>query len=254
MDVATHIDALCREGALMASAAAAADPQAPVPTCPEWRTRDLVRHTGAVHRWATRVVAEGRREPWNASLDEVVGTWPPDDELAAWLGQGCDTLEAAVRAAPADLACWTFLPAPSPLAHWARRQAHETAIHRVDTELAAGTLVTPIDAPFAADGVDELLTCFAPRRRTGLTAPTPRTLSVSCTDDEASWLVRLDADGITATADPAGTGVAADCRVRGTACELYLALWNRGGSGRLAVSGDRGPLDLFVDRVHIRWS
>lgn len=33
--------------------------------------------------------------------------------------------------------CWTFLDAPSPLAFWARRQAHETAIHRADAQLAA---------------------------------------------------------------------------------------------------------------------
>jgi len=254
MDVASHIDALHLEGALMSSAAAAADPWARVPTCPEWHARDLVRHTGAVHRWATGVVADARTEPWNVSLDEVVGTWPPDGQLAAWLADGCHALEAALRGAPEDLACWTFLRAPSSLAMWARRQAHETAIHRVDTELAAGTMVTPIDAAFAADGVDELLTCFAPRRRTGLTAAAPRTLGVECTDADASWLVRIDAEGVTTTADASGAGAGVQCRVHGAACELYLALWNRGGTGRLAVSGDRSVLDLFVDKVQIRWS
>ena len=32
--------------------------------------------------------------------------------------------------------CFAFLPAPSPLAFWARRQAHETGIHRADVESA----------------------------------------------------------------------------------------------------------------------
>ena len=67
-----------------------------------------------------------------------MGSWPPDAELAAGSRQGCAALADALAAAPADLECWTFLRAPSPLAMWARRQAHETAIHRVDAELAAG--------------------------------------------------------------------------------------------------------------------
>jgi len=42
-----------------------------------------------------------------------------------------------LASAPPDLDCLTFLAAPSPLAMWARRQAHETAIHRVDAESPA---------------------------------------------------------------------------------------------------------------------
>ena len=45
-------------------------------------------------------------------------------------------IEALDSASP-DLEAWTFLPAPSPLAMLARRQAHETAIHRYDAESAA---------------------------------------------------------------------------------------------------------------------
>ncbi len=253
-DVTAHLDALCREGALMSSAAAAADPGAPVPTCPDWQARDLVHHTGGVHRWATGVVADARTEPWAVPLDEVVGTWPGDDELADWLGAGCDTLEATLRGAPADLECWTFLPAPSPLAMWARRQAHETAIHRVDMERAAGTMVTPFEAAFAADGVDELLTCFVPRRRTGLRAEEPHTLAVACTDADSWWLLRIGEEGVTTSAGGPGPAPAAGCAVQAAACELYLALWNRTGADRLTVNGDPGVLDAFLDTVRIRWS
>ena len=57
---------------------------------------------------------------------------------------------------PPDLDCWAFLPAPSPLAFWSRRQAHETAIHRADVESALR--VRPVyPKEFAADGIDELL-------------------------------------------------------------------------------------------------
>ena len=179
MEVAVHIDALRAEGGRTAAAVELAGPGAAVPTCPEWVVRDLVRHLGGVHRWATGYVADARTEVWPVGLDEVVGTWPDDADLAGWLLEGCEALAAALAAAPADLQCWTFLRAPSPLAMWARRQAHETAVHRVDAELAAGGPPAPFAAPFAADGVDELLSCFVPRRSTGLRAETPATLAVA---------------------------------------------------------------------------
>src|SRR6516165_11402188 len=160
MDVATHIEALRMEGDHMAAAIRAADPGAPVPPCSDWVVRDLVRHMGGVHRWATGYVAEARTEYSPTDLEVLVGGWPADADMTDWFVEGHAKLVAALEAAPPDLACWTFLPAPSPRAMWARRQAHETAIHRVDAELAAGTAEHGFAPPFAADGVDELLTCF----------------------------------------------------------------------------------------------
>ena len=196
----------------MAAAVAEAGPDRAVPTCPEWTVRDLVRHTGGVHRWATGFV-RGRTEPLNADLDEVVGTWPEDAELAAWLAQGCADLVAALAAAPGDLQCWTFLPAPSPLAMWARRQAHETAIHRVDAELAAGLPLSAWAPAFAADGIDELLSLFVPRRSTALHADPPVTLMVRCADIDASWLLRLGEHGVATSPVTGSDGNTADCTV-----------------------------------------
>ena len=255
MDVADHIDALRAEGELMAAAVADAGADDPVPTCPEWVVRDLARHLGGVHRWATGYVAGARTEAWAVDLDEVVGTWPGDTELADWLRQGCADLAAALGAAPADLECWTFLRAPSPLAMWARRQAHETAIHRVDAELAAGAVPARFAAPFAADGVGELLECFVPRRSTKLRAEDGASLAVGCTDADAAWLLRIEADGVRTEPVPSGLAlVGADCSVLGTAADLYLALWNRTGPAALEVEGDRAVLGLFLDQVHVRWT
>jgi uncharacterized protein (TIGR03083 family) len=237
----------------MAVAVATAGPEAPVPTCPGWVVRDLVRHMGGVHRWATGYVAGARTEAGDVSLNEVVGPWPDDAELAGWLRRGCAVLVDVLTAAPADLECWTFLRAPSPLAMWARRQAHETAIHRVDAQLAAGTAVTSFDAPFAADGVDELLACFVPRRTTTLRSESTAAMAVHCSDDNAAWLLRVDADGVTTESGPAADG-AADCSVRGAAADLYLALWNRASPDALVVEGDRGVLGLFLDTVQVRWA
>jgi uncharacterized protein (TIGR03083 family) len=114
-----------------------------VPSCPGWTVRDLLRHTGYVHRWATGFVAEGQTRPGGASEEEILSQGPDDAELPGWFREGHATLVRALGAAAPHLNCWAFLPAPSPLAFWARRQAHETAIHRVDAERAAGAAGQP---------------------------------------------------------------------------------------------------------------
>jgi uncharacterized protein (TIGR03083 family) len=238
----------------MAAAARAAGPDTAVPTCPEWVVRDLVRHQGGVHRWATSIVGTPRTEYWDVDLPDVVGSWPADDDLAQWLGSGVGDLVAALRSADPGLACWTFLAAPSPVAMWSRRQAHETSIHRVDAELAAAWPVTAVPAPFAADGIDELLAAFITRPHGRLRSDPPVTLRVRCTDAPAEWLVRIGPDGVTTEAGDRDAAEAADCTVTGPAEDLYLTLWNRKEASDLAVQGDRGVLDLFLDQVHIRWS
>ena len=275
MEVSEYIGALRREGQLLASAAAAAGPDASVPTCPDWTVRDLVRHQGGVHRWAAEIVARPRTAPWRVDLDDVVSSWPADAELVDWFRQGHASLITALTQADPELECWTFLPAPSPLAMWARRQAHETAVHRADAELAAGAPLSPLAAPFAADGIDELLMCFITRPGGRLRADPPRVLGVRCTDASGDWQVRIGHDGVETAhradhAEPAGTtpgagaadgaggGAAdgaggADCQVSGRAAEVYLALWNRQPTESLGVEGDRQVLELFRNKVRIRW-
>src|SRR5688572_5853902 len=116
MDVSEHIAALDRDGARLVEAAAAAGLDIAVPPCPDWTVRDLVAHTGGVHRWAASYVLTGRdRETTVAEEDELYFTAPRDDELLAWFRAGHVALVDALAAADADLQCWTFLPAPSPL-------------------------------------------------------------------------------------------------------------------------------------------
>ncbi|MDE3722163.1 maleylpyruvate isomerase N-terminal domain-containing protein [Nocardiopsis sp. N85] len=63
MDTHRHIEALTAEGRLLADAARRAGSHAPVPTCPGWTVRDLLVHTGRVHRRATAHVASGNGGP-----------------------------------------------------------------------------------------------------------------------------------------------------------------------------------------------
>ena len=109
---------------------------------------------GGVHRWAATIVREGR-----PGFDVTPPEIPADADLLDWYSAGHAALVETLRAAPADLDCVTFLPAPSPLAFWARRQALETVIHRTDAQAAAGR-VDPIDDALAADGIDEIVVGF----------------------------------------------------------------------------------------------
>lgn len=237
---AGFVGTLRGDGELLADAAAGAGLDAPVPACPDWRVRDLVRHTGAVHRWATRHVAEAL--PSYADFEPFEEAAPGDGGLLDWYRDGHIRLVDALTAAPADLACWSFLPAPSPLEFWCRRQAHETAVHRVDAQAALGIGPSPVDPAFAADGVDELLGGFHARRSSKVRTEQPRTLRVRADDVPGDWLVHLSSEPPRVERSVGG---AADCEVHAPAVDLYLTLWNRGSYDRLSVSGDAALLELW---------
>ena len=241
MDVPTLIDSLAGDGPRLAGAAAAAGWDAPVPGCPDWTVRDLVVHTGGVHRWAADMVREGR-DTFATPAGDAVGTGPAGDALLDWFTAGHAALVEALRAAPDDLACATFLPADSPRHFWARRQAHETAIHRADAEQAAG--VTPaFDADLAQDGIGELLLGFARRRSNAIATPGRLALRAS---DGPSWLLTFGGEKIEAAAVD-GEG---DATVDGTSSDLYLWLWNR--PSQAGVTGDESVAELWRG-VRVRW-
>jgi uncharacterized protein (TIGR03083 family) len=244
-----HIDVLRAEGRLMADAAADADPDVAIPTCPGWTMRDLLHHTGGIHRWATGYVAGRRTEEWPVDLVDVVGAWPPDDQLVDWFCKGVEALLAVLVAAPDDVDWYTFLRAPTARAMWARRQAHETTVHRVDAESPGGGARSPIDAHFAADGVDELLTGFMGRPRRGLDVDAVRTLQVVADDTGDAWHVRIEADRMRTSSERAP----AETTLTGTAAGLYLLLWNRGQGREVDVAGNDELLAWWRDQVQVRW-
>ncbi|MGW2254184.1 maleylpyruvate isomerase family mycothiol-dependent enzyme [Kitasatospora sp. NPDC001660] len=253
MEISEHIDALRREGALLADAAARADLTAPVPTCPDWQVADLLRHIGLVHRWAAAHPARGLREPLD--LDgggEPVGPAPSGAALLDWYREGHAALVDTLVAAPADVDCWSFLPAPSPLAFWARRQAHETAIHRFDADAAAGTDGPRADTALALDGVDELLRGFLVRPRSRLRSEKPRTVLVRATDGPGTWRVTISQEPPAVTTDEPAE---ADLTITGPAHELYLLLWNRLPAEHAEATtstGDESLLRLWRETAAVR--
>jgi len=255
-DAPGYVAALGREGELLAAAAERAGMGAAVPSCPAWAVRDLLKHTSYVHRWATGIVAQGQQAgpAGGASEEEILAQGPGDAELPGWFREGHAALVRALSEAPPDLDCWAFLAAPSPLAFWARRQAHETAIHRVDAEQAAGRAsASAFEPAFAADGVDELIMGFLARSiRQGGWPALDGGLAIHARDGataSAGWLV---AGGSGEPGVSRGTGPAG-CEVTGPARDLYLTLWNRHPADGLQVTGDPGILAAFRRELQITW-
>ncbi|MFJ9447492.1 maleylpyruvate isomerase family mycothiol-dependent enzyme [Kitasatospora sp. NPDC101235] len=268
MEITEHIDALRREGNRLAEAAARTELSAPVPTCPEWQLVDLLRHIGYVHRWAATILSQGLRAPLDETgAQAAVGPLPSDAALLDWYREGHTALVGALTAAPADVECWSFLPSPSPLAFWARRQAHETAVHRHDADAAAGMPGPAVDTALALDGIDELVSGFMTRGRSTLRSDRPRTLQVRATDGAdsgtgsgadsstgtGSWRLTITQEPLTVTTGESPEP--ADLTLAGPARELYLLLWNRLPSGRardVVATGDRDLLDLWHDAAALR--
>ncbi|MFE4699016.1 maleylpyruvate isomerase family mycothiol-dependent enzyme [Streptomyces sp. NPDC056738] len=254
MEIREFVETLDQEGRSLATAAEKAGTDAEVATCPGWRVGDLVRHTGMVHRWATAFVAEG------------LTSYHPDgglpdldhDELLTWFRDGHRRLVDTLTDASPDVRCWSFLPAPSPLAFWARRQAHETTVHRVDAESALGGEPTAVPSDFAVDGIDELLRGFHGRDRSRVRTEEPRVLRVRATDRaDAVWTVRLSSGPPLAERGAAPdthreVDAGVDCELAGPAAGLYLALWNRAPFP--AVTGDASLATLWREKSAITWS
>ncbi len=237
---------LAAQGEAFARAIEAGGPNAPVPSCPEWTVRDLAAHLGEVHRWAAFNVAHPGVRPG----DDLRGPMPGDDDLGEWLRAGCRQLIDTLNIADPHGEYYTFLvDVASPHAFWVRRQAHETAMHTVDAQLASGP-ADDIDGDFAADGIDELLTGFLPRKHTKFRSDTVRTLLVAPTDSDLRWHLTVSTEPVVTVRAEAR----AECTLAGRATDLYKVLWNRPGNAAVAITGETDLFEHFQNSVFIRWS
>ncbi|MEU3648273.1 maleylpyruvate isomerase family mycothiol-dependent enzyme [Lentzea sp. NPDC034063] len=235
MDFVAQIET---QASLLRSAAVKAGPDAPVSTCPEWTVRKLVRHIAEVHTWAAQAVVtepEAGRPEWSKAPRD----W---DEALAWWDNGLSTLVTRLREVPADRPAWTF-QGPSHAGFWARRQAHETSIHRLDAELATGHELPSLvfDPEFAADGIDEMLTIMMPRQLVlGRVIEVTGRVLVHAADAGRTWEVWLAPGEPLVVTGVLDSAVDADVTLAGTADAVYRALWGR--PSHAIVTGDESLL------------
>lgn len=216
------------------------DLAAQVPTCPEWTLKDLIEHTGQVHRWQTeacRVDAGGFPVPAEA--------WAPaaGQPLAEWFRDGVEGAVATMRAVSPGEPRWTWAkPEGGNTSDWYfRRIAQETLVHRIDAELAAGAGVTDVDPTFAADGVAEMFEVFVPLAAGQPIGGDGETIHLHATDADSEWLITLHAERVDAVPGHAK----GDAALRGPALDLLLTVWGRDPLGPVEHLGDETAIATF---------
>ncbi|MFF7726630.1 maleylpyruvate isomerase family mycothiol-dependent enzyme [Streptomyces sp. NPDC008001] len=235
--------------------------RAPVPSCPGWNLGQLLRHVGGAHRWAEEIVRTRATGPVPDDLvgDAALARHADEDGavLDAWLAEGAERLARTLREAGPDAEVWSVTGERTP-AFWARRMTHETAVHRADAALAAGTDYD-LGEDVALDALDEWMTFStfpeaveAPPGAPALLGP-GRTLHFHATGPApgttaGEWLV--DLTGATARWSRGHANAAVS--VRGSLTDLVLFLYRRptpGGSGGVEILGDEPLLDLWLERA-----
>jgi uncharacterized protein (TIGR03083 family) len=215
-----YCDELESEGARFVARATEADVAAPVPGCPDWQVSDLLAHVGFVHRWARQLVAvraSARVSPRDMELSRGPVT-------AQWLAEGVGELLETLRASDPDDNMWAW-GADQHVRFWARRQLHETLVHRVDLEESMA-LISEIDPRIAVDAIDEFLVnleCAGAFSRAVKNLVGSGEVISFRTDEGPEWSVQLSPGGfviIDATRR-------ADAVVSGPATDLLLTLYRR---------------------------
>jgi uncharacterized protein (TIGR03083 family) len=227
--------------AAFADTVAGLDPQATVPTCPDWRVRDLVGHIGQALRWSAGLVRSRAAAPPPDPRDAEPGRpqdWP------GWLRGGAAELERAVTDIGPETTVWTFL-GDRPARFWLRRMVADTAVHVADAAAAAGRPFT-ISPDIAAETISEGLGLISAAGAADLKPELVelrgdgQTLQLRPADVAPAWLISRTPEGVRwerRTAD-------ADVVVAAPVGDLLLVFSRRTtpDDTRLAITGDRALL------------
>jgi uncharacterized protein (TIGR03083 family) len=246
MEYPTFVEHVRRDGSRL-RLAARGDLGAAVPSCPGWSVDDLVRHVAEVYEHKIACTLLGRApDPWPPD-------WPTDRDPIEWLADAhARLLELFDRSEPASPSA-TWWPPDQTVGFWARRMAHETAVHRVDAELAAAT-PSPIDPDLATDGIAEILEIMLAGDWTDEPDDTASGQRVSIRADGHagghSWLVTIDRAAVDVT-EGVRDDANAHARIEGEPADVDLWLWGRAPDARVRRSGDDRALALLRSRLTI---
>ncbi|WP_137813481.1 maleylpyruvate isomerase family mycothiol-dependent enzyme [Gandjariella thermophila] len=232
IDYGRLLDVLGVQGELLADSARDVQPDLPVPGCPGLTTGETVRHVASVYRMVLGWLRDGRRpRQWQRAPNR-------DEDPADFLRSGLRALIDELAAHDPGEPCPTWWPEDTSYGFWYRRMAHETTVHRVDVQAAAGEgAVHPVPEDVAEDGVDEVLTLWFGHRLTVLGVSGSRRGQVAVRTGDRVWMTRVGPVGTAAWRSAAATSVA-DAEVTGAPADVYLWLWGRRPVHQVRSSGD----------------
>lgn len=236
---AEHVRA---DAALLAEAAGSAGLDTPVPSCPGWSVRDLVEHVAETYFHKVACMRDKAfPDPWPPPRDDTPALTHLADAAAALLA------ELTSRDPGEFAATWWW--DEQTVGFWGRRMAHESAIHRIDAQLAAGA-VSAVDDALAVDGVDEILRLhlagdWSDDPVEGLPGATLRVVS-----GEHAWRVVMEPAAVVANVDK-WPDEPVRAVVRGEPGALYLGLWGRGDDALPVVEGEQAVADHFRERLRL---
>ncbi|SFS46195.1 maleylpyruvate isomerase family mycothiol-dependent enzyme [Saccharopolyspora flava] len=241
MDRDFHLKAFQEQADAFRRAVLQAGPDAPVSTCPGW---DVRRMTGHLARVYARVRASLRSGPGDARPD--VPDAPADfDALLSWWDELRAEVVSDLSTMDPDRRVWAFFADATPTG-WARRVAHETAIHRLDAEIALGQAHDLVfDPELAADGIDEMLTVLLPLGDWS-SAGHDGTVLYHAADAGRAWLVTYRPGERPETGAPTGAGLETGATVAGTADAVYRRVWGRPSSA--SITGDAALAGVAAGR------
>jgi uncharacterized protein (TIGR03083 family) len=237
MEYAAYVEQVRQDGQKLTTAAGD-DLSIAVPTCPGWTMRDLVRHVAEVYEHKIACTELGHApDPWPPE-------WPAHRDPVEWFGDAHARLLAMFARSGPSTPSATWWPADQTVGFWARRMAHETAVHRVDAESATGAL-TPVDAELALDGIDEILVLMLAGDWSEDPDDAAQGQRVSISAGDRSWTVTMDR-GAMGVAVGGGDG---DASVQGRPSDVLLWLWGRAPDELVARSGDPEALRVLRERL-----
>lgn len=215
------LDVISAEAALLVASARGQRPERGVPACPGFNLGEVVRHVGSGYRLALEWIRLGE-EPTAWQKDPAEGQGVLDFVLAS----ASALLEEISDHDPED-PCATWWPARPNYGFWQRRYAHETTVHRMDVQAAAGMTVDPVEDDFALDGIDEVLTLWFSHKLDVLGVRGTRDGSVAIRAGDAVWLARSGPAGAQAWRVSAEEADIADAQVSAEPMTMYRWLWGR---------------------------
>jgi uncharacterized protein (TIGR03083 family) len=213
-------------------------PDGAVPTCPEWRVRDLVGHIGQAHRWTAGLLRNRAATPPPDPRDAEPGR---PEEWVGWLRGGAAELVDAVTETGPDTPVWTFV-GEMPARFWLRRMLADTAVHLADAAIAAGREFS-LTPDLAAETISEGLWLIASagaanlKPELGELRGEGQTLQLRPAEVEPGWLITRGPEGVRWERRTADADVVVAAPVR----DLLLAFSRRitPDDSRLTITGDR---------------